>query len=113
MKRDRLLWAGLLIGPIVFLTSFLINFALAPWACTFRWQPWLFVVSATALSITAASGWMAWRQWGQLGRQIPDDDAGVVPRARMMAFGGVLLSALCVLVIVAQAIVESILGACE
>ena len=60
-RHNTALWAGILMGPIVWLTSFLTNFALAPWACAFRWKPALFVVSAVALLISAGSGIIASR----------------------------------------------------
>ncbi len=113
MTRDRLLWIGIFTGPIVFLTSFLANFVMAPLACVWQWKPALFGVSLTALAITCGSAAIAWRQWTELGRRNPEDGEGAVPRARIMAFGGVGLSLLFILVIVAQGIVESILGACE
>jgi hypothetical protein len=113
MKRDAVLWAGLLLGPLVWLTSFLINYVLAPWACDWRWKPALYGVSLVALTITASTGWMAWQQWTALGRRMDDDRAGEAPRARKMAAGGVMLSALSFLVVLAQSLAEVILGACE
>ena len=113
MSRDFALWTGLLAGPIVWLISFEANFALAPWACVFQAKLALYVVSIVALLLAAASGFLAWRQWSALGRELPGDGGGGLPRLRVMALGGVLLSAMFFLVILAQAIPEVVLGACQ
>ncbi len=93
--------------------SFEANFALAPWACLFQAKITLYIVSIVALLLAAASGLLAWRQWSALGRELPGDGGGGLPRLRIMAMGGVLLSAMFFLVILAQAIPEVVLGACE
>lgn len=113
LRRDTLLWAGVLVGPLVWLTSFLANFALAPWACAFRWKPALFGVSIAALVITAASGLLAYREWRRVGLEPPGEAGDEISRARGMALGGVLLSSISLLIIVSQTIVEIVLGACD
>ena len=59
MSRDLALWLELLAGPLAWFASLCANFALAPWACSLRWQPALHVVSFAAMLVTAASGSMA------------------------------------------------------
>jgi hypothetical protein len=113
MKRDLVLWTAVLAGPVVWLFSFEANYVLAPWACTFQAKLALYLVSLVALLLCAASGIMAWRQWTELGKEWPGNGGGVLPRARIMAIGGVLLSALFFLVVLAQAIPEVLLEACE
>jgi hypothetical protein len=113
MKRDAVLWLAIFTGPIVWFVSFNANFALVPWACALGWKPALYAISCASLLITAAAGWAAWSQWQQLGRDEPGETAGVIPRSRVLASGGVLLSAVFFLVIAAQSISHIILGACE
>jgi hypothetical protein len=113
MSRELALWTGVLGGPVVWLLSFEANFALAPWACTFDAKLALYIVSVVALVSAAASGLLAWRQWKDLGQEWPGEGGGVLPRSRIMAIGGVLLSAMFFLVILAQALPEIILGACQ
>ncbi|HEY2018512.1 MAG TPA: hypothetical protein VGH38_33640 [Bryobacteraceae bacterium] len=113
MKRDAVLWLVLLAGPAIWLMSFGANFALAPWACTLRWKPALYGISAVALALTAGSAWVAWSQWQQLGGEYPGEAGGGVSSSRALASGALLLNGLFFLVIFAQAIVELILGACE
>ena len=113
MSRELALWTGILAGPIVWLVSFEANFALAPWACVTRGKLALYGVSILALLFAAASGLVAWREWKVAGERAPGDGEGALPRIRIMALGGVLLSVLFFLVILAQAIPEVILKACD
>jgi hypothetical protein len=113
MTRDLALWTGLLAGPIVWLISFEANFALAPWACVTQGKAALYVVSILALLLSAGSGLLAWREWDELGKESPGDGEGALPRSRVMAIGGVLLSVLFFLIILAQAIPEVMLQACN
>ena len=113
MSRDLALWTGILAGPAVWLISFEANFALAPWACIFQAKLALYVVSLIALLLSAASGVLAWRQWKELGREWPGESGGALARSRVMAGSGVLMSAMFSIVIVAQAIPEFILEACQ
>lgn len=113
MKRNAILWALLLAGPVIWFVSFGANFALVPWACTLHWKPALYAVSAVALAFTAGAAFMAWSQWRQLGRDYPGEASGPSASSRSIASGAVLLNGMFILVIVAQAIVEVILGACE
>ena len=113
MSRDAALWTGVLAGPIVWLISFQTNFVLVPWACVFQGKLALYLVSLVALLLVAGSGLLAWKQWSQLGKQAEFEGAGALPRSRIMAFGGIMLSALSFVVILGQAIGEIILGACQ
>ena len=74
MKREIVLWAAVLAGPLIWFTAMQTNFVLAPWACAFGWKPALYVVSIVALAIVAGSGLLAHKHWKQLG----EADAGVV-----------------------------------
>jgi hypothetical protein len=113
MTRNLALWTGILAGPIVWLVSFEATFALVPWACLFQAKLALYIVRILALALAAGSGLLAWRQWNELGREQPGEGAGALPRSRIMALGGVLLSSLFFIVILAQAIPEVILRPCE
>jgi hypothetical protein len=113
MRRNLLLWVGILLAPIVWFLSMLANFALAPWACAFQWKFALFLVTIVALALCAISGFTAWHEWNQVGREMPGEGGGAVPRERYMALFGVLLSAFFFVVVLAQAVPHIILGACE
>lgn len=113
MKRDLALWISVLAGPVVWLVSFEANYALAPWACTFQAKIGLYLVSVAALILCGASGMLAWRQWVELGKQWPGSEGGSLARERILAVGGVLLSGMFFVVVLAQAIPEVLLEACE
>ncbi len=113
MNRDLALWIGLLAGPVAWLVSFEANFALVPWTCIWQGKLTLYLVSLAAFVVAAGAGVLAWNQWSELGREADPRGGDTLSRSRIMAFGGVVLSSLSCLIIVAQAIAESILGACQ
>jgi hypothetical protein len=113
MRRNIALWIGVLGGPLAWLCSFEARFALAPWACTFQNKLALYVVTWIAIVVCGACAAIAWRQWKALGEQGPSPDAGAVPRSAFMAIGGIVLSLGCCMIVIAQAIPEVVLGACE
>jgi hypothetical protein len=111
MKREIALWSALLIPPVVWFMNLLANFALAPFACGYHWWAVLHVISLVCVLIAAACAILAWRQWQYLGREVPSEGSGAA-RARIMALGGVALSSMFVLVILAMWLAQAILGAC-
>jgi hypothetical protein len=113
MKREVTLWAAVLAGPLIWFTAMQTNFVLAPWACAFGWKPALYVVSIIALAIVAGSGLLAHKHWKQLGEADAHEAGGSLPANRALAIGGMGLSAMFFLVIVAQTIPQFILGSCE
>ncbi len=113
MNRDRILWIAFLAGPVIWLTSFLANFVLAPLACSNSWKPALFAVSVTAIVLTSISGSLAWRQWQRLGSQIPGEGGDPDSRARALAIAAIASCGFSALVILAQLLVESMMGACQ
>jgi hypothetical protein len=112
-KRDLLLWISVLGGPIVWLVSFEARFALVPWACTFQSKAALFGVFLAALALCAVGATIGWRQWRALGENRPTSEGGAFWRSNFMAIGGMALSAGCGMILVAQAIPEFMLGACQ
>ena len=113
MNRDVALWTGIFAGPVVWLLSFEANFALAPWACEFQNKLALFIVTVLALILVASAGLLAWREWKAVGKTWPGGAGGTLAREQIMAGSGILVSAMFFLVIVAQAIPNLILGACD
>jgi hypothetical protein len=91
----------------------LANFALAPWACVWGWKPAEFVVALVALMITIGAGLISWKNWRGVGIEMPGETGGVVARDRSLGLAGVLLNGMFVLVIIAQAIPNMVLRACD
>jgi hypothetical protein len=107
------LWIELLAGPVAWFISLCLSFALAPWTCSLGSKPALFAIQALALLIAATSGWLAWKEWRQVGREFPGEAAGSVAATRAMASAGALLNATFFVVILAQIAAPALLGACE
>jgi hypothetical protein len=113
MKHDLALWTGLLAGPTIWLLSFGARWSLSGWVCAFQWKPALFVIAGVSLLLVAACGKLSWSEWQRVGREMPGEGGGAVPRARIMAVMGLALSALSIILIVSQAIPDIMLGVCD
>jgi hypothetical protein len=107
------LWAGVLAGPLATLTQLQVNYALVLWACGAGREWALHLVALLALLVTVAAGLLSLRNWRRAGSSWDDEGAGVMPRSRFMAAVGILISALTVLVVVAQWIPIFVYGPCE
>ena len=66
MKLDAMLWAGILISPIVWFLDLEANFALAPLACSGGGKPALYFVSVISLIVVGAAAGLSWVQWHSL-----------------------------------------------
>lgn len=113
MNRNLALWTGLLGGPIIWMCSFEARFALAPWACTFQNKWALYGVALAALILCGGCALLSWQHWKALGEQGPSSAGDTVARSNFMAISGVVISAGCGMVVIAQAIPEFMLGACQ
>jgi hypothetical protein len=85
----------------VVLADLEIAYALVPAACSARSTLAVQVVHGISLLLVIAGGITAWRNWKALGGGWPESEGGPVARSRFMSGVGVLLSALCLLVILA------------
>jgi hypothetical protein len=112
MKHEIALWTGFLAGPLIWLFSFGARFSLSGWVCAFHWKPALFVIAIFSLVLVTGSGLLSWREWQRVGREMPGESGGAIPRARLLAVFGIALNILSVVLIVSQAIPEIMLGAC-
>ncbi|HKP46396.1 MAG TPA: hypothetical protein VJT50_07340 [Pyrinomonadaceae bacterium] len=106
------LWAGVLLGPIAALSQLEANYALVLWACNTSHEWPLHLVSIAALCITLVGGALAYGTFSRL-RASQEDGPGTVPRARLMAAVGVLISIVMSLVIIAQWIPVFVYGPCQ
>jgi hypothetical protein len=107
------LWFGVLLGPVAALSQLEANYALVLWACRTSHTGPLHMVSLAAVIVTLFAGIVSHRNWRRLGGPWDDEGAGAVPRARFMAAIGILISALMLLVIIAQWIPVFIYGPCH
>ena len=107
------LWAGLLLPPSAFLLNLEVAYALVPTACAAQNGVLTHLVHLVCLLLTAAGGFFALRSWRSCGGIWPGEEGGRVGRSRFMAGLGLLLSAMFLLVIVAQWIPSFVLSPCQ
>ncbi len=113
MSRNFALWTGFLGGPFIWLCSFEARFALAPWACTFQNKWALHGVAIAGLILCLGCAALSWSQWKAAGEQPPSASEGVQPRSNFLAILGIVTSLGCGMIVIAQAIPEFVLAACE
>src|SRR3954467_4123929 len=98
------LWAGIIGAPMVWLTQFIINYALVPYVCHTRKFFSFHLTSLIALLLVSAAGVICWREWVESGLKAPQsEDGGRIGTTRLTAIVGLLTSVLTFLLIVGQA----------
>ena len=108
------LWAGVLVGPVVWLVQFQTNYTLVTLTCNHGHLWALHAVSVLALLLTAGAGVLAWGKWRESGGGLAEEGrGGVVPRSRFMSVLGLLVSGMFFLVIFAQWIASWVFGPCQ
>ena len=119
-ERWRLaaVWAGLLAGPLAWLTLLEVNYLFAYVACEVQGTWFMHLASAIALAVVAASGLAAWRaSFGEL----RDDETPTHPlsddtrrqRSRWMSLAGVASSLWFIVVIIAMEVPIVVLRECQ
>ena len=116
--RSLALWAGLLAGPVVWLTLLQTNYILAYVACETRHTWFMHLATAVAVVLVAAAGFGAWRAadgpiMSEEHPTHPLSDETHRQRTRWMGLSGVLFSAWFVLVILAMEVPIIVLRECQ
>jgi hypothetical protein len=112
-EADGALWTGLFSGPLVWFASQQLSYALVPWACHGETLIAIHLVNLAALLLVAVGGAMAWRKWRRTAREVSDELAPPLGRARFLALTGLWLCCLFACVIVAQALGALFFGPCQ
>jgi hypothetical protein len=112
-RQIRALWVGLLLAPIAFLVNLEVAYALVPTACSSHHELPVHLVHLACLLLTLYGLFTAWRSWNTLGATWPSEEGDPLARSRFLAGTGLLVSALFVLVIVAQWIPSFVLDPCQ
>jgi hypothetical protein len=112
-RHIRALWVGLLLAPTAFLINLEVAYALVPTACASRNVLPVHLVHLACLLLTLFGLLTAWRSWKTTGASWPGEQGDPLSRSRFMAGTGMLMSAMFVLVIVAQWIPSFVLNPCQ
>ena len=107
------LWVGLLLAPIAFLLNLETAYALVPTACSSHRELPVHLVHLGCLLLAAGGLLTAWRSWRTLGATWPGEAGDPLARSRFLAGTGLLVSAMFVLVILAQWIPSLLLDPCQ
>ena len=101
-QSDVALWSGILAAPIALAADLQLRYALVQYVCRnhAEWIMWL--VTLIALLIAAFGAFCAWSGW-----------VNDTPRVRFMAIGGMAISAMFALSIIAMAVPDLFLHACD
>jgi hypothetical protein len=106
------LWTGILVGPTAWAADLLTRYALVHWSCGSKQTAVLNLVSLIALLlVTGAGAVAAWALSALPSR--PTDGGHPLDRSRFMALGGIAMSVLFALAIMAGAFPQWVLDACS
>jgi hypothetical protein len=108
----RAQWAGLLLAPAAFFAHLQIGYVLVPRACRHHQDVWLHVVGVASVLLAAVGLAIAWRVW-QATHDAPGDAGGPAPRARFLGATRLGVSALLVLLLVAQWVAAFFISPCQ
>jgi hypothetical protein len=102
-REDGRLLLASFTAPFAWITAFLLNTVLSAWVCATgdRWI--LSVVTLVAFLVAAAGGFVSWKSWRSASEGGESDDP-TPSRRRFMAAGGLLLSIVFLVAILALAI---------
>ena len=103
---------GIVVGPIAVLVNEELIYLTNMWACGTGKQLAMHVVPIICLVVTLGAALLAWRDWDRVGRGVEDEAATVDSRSRFLALGGMAISALSALLILAQWLAIFVFGAC-
>jgi hypothetical protein len=109
----RALWVGVLLAPVAFLLNLEVAYALVPTACSSGNELPVHLTHLACLLLTLYGLVTAWRSWKLVGTTWPGGAGDPLARSRFMAGTGLLVSAMFVVVIVAQWIPSFILDPCQ
>lgn len=112
-RQIRALWVGLLLAPIAFLVNLEAAYALVPTACSSHQEIPVHLVHLACLLLALYGLVTAWRGWKVLGATWPSEEGDSLARSRFLAGTGLLVSAMFVLVILAQWIPSFMLDPCQ
>jgi hypothetical protein len=114
-RRVVALTIGVLAGPLVWLTLLEVNYVMTYVACEQRHDWMLHLASIVALALVGFAGLGAWRARTRGPTDMPtvNQDETSELRARFLAYGGALMSAWFIIVIIATEIPVIVYQPCQ
>ncbi len=106
------LWFGVLAGPTAYAVVFLLTLALDDPACLYGFGLVRLAAVGGAALVTVAAGAASWRRWGVLMERVPEGAGGLPGGERLLAFAGVALSIMALLLLAAHASALPFLDPC-
>lgn len=105
----RLLWVGLLAGPVAWAVQLQVVYAMAAWACD-GGPGWPLHLASLFCLLAAAGGvYLSWRDWRTVGGWPGASEEVALGRTRLMAVLGMMSGTLFAIVILAQWVAVMIL----
>jgi hypothetical protein len=111
--RAPALWTGILAGPVAWAGDLLARYALVHWSCRTQQTAVLKLISLMTLLFVIGGGIAAWSAFRRTPSGASTDGGRPVDRIRFMAMLGMLTSGLFALVVVAGAVPQWVLDACD
>jgi hypothetical protein len=111
-RQNLALWVAVLGSAIVWAIQMQTSYSLVTWACSMQRNWPLHVVSLLFLILAAAPGFIAWREWRAHASSETERQSAGAGRRRFMALLGLMLSALFLILILAQAIPSFFFNPC-
>jgi hypothetical protein len=102
------LWSGILAGPIAWIINLQLRYALVPWACAHSSRRVLTIIAIPLIVICIAGAFLA-----RTGLAVGETETAYPMRVRFMAYGGLMLSAIFALTILASMIPDFFLSPCD
>jgi hypothetical protein len=108
------LWTGVLGAPAAWLLKFQLMYIIVPWACPVPHRIiYIHLLSLLVLALSAAAGYLSWREWTRAGVHLPSgEDGSPVTRTRFLAAVGLMTSSLFFLLSLGQGIAALMLNPC-
>lgn len=104
---------GLLLGPLVVLTSQELIYLSGVWVCGLHMSAVLHVIPILCLVMCIGAGVASYNDWRRVGGGVEEEHGStVITRTRFLAIGGMGISGLSVLLTLAQWLAVFVFGPC-
>jgi len=107
------LWSGISAGPIAWAIELSVSYAIVKRVCASRNDVVLHLITVASLAIVSAGGVLSWNAYQRTSQDRPTDGGSPRQRARFMAILGLASAGFFTLVIIASALPNWVIDACQ